>query len=195
METMWMKPFERLRAAATFEAYDRPPLADNEWNETLQLMVPHFESRLSYARDALGDIVIGLPYLSVGLDGLYRLAGWDIMAPASVECPEGIADYLDAVADHTVQCVHLYAEHITAAHCPVALAYSDIAYNNGLLLSPAFLRRTLWPALRKMVAAYHEHGIKVIYHSEGNLHQFLDDLIGAGSTASTRFHRRSTWMP
>ena len=35
-----MKPIERLRAAVNFEDYDRPPFADNEWNEVLGDMVP-----------------------------------------------------------------------------------------------------------------------------------------------------------
>jgi hypothetical protein len=140
-----------------------------------------FLPRLQHARTLLGETAIALPYLGAGLDALYQLAGWDIFAPASVEQPEAIAAYLDARARHMARLVHLYAEYITARDCPVALgAYADIACNSGLLLSPQFLRRVLKPAVRQFVAAYHEHGIKVIYHSEGNIRQFLDDLIDAG---------------
>jgi hypothetical protein len=275
---------ERLTAAVNFEEYDRPPFADNEWNETLAEMVPRlagcrpcpdrryteaeratavrasmdmvpwshvydhprypvlgdipasregerivdedgfvwviygftewiehrpfsdlsgflsyldrkaeqacrdapalpsdFLERLRHAREMLEGTAIAMPYLGAGLDGLYRLAGWDIFAQAVTEQPAAIAEYLDAAADRTVRLVHLYAEHLTARDCPVALgAYSDIAYNNGLLLSPRFLRFALEPAVRKIVAAYHEHGIKVVYHSEGDMREFLDDLIDAG---------------
>lgn len=140
-----------------------------------------FTARLEYARRMLGGAVIAIPYMGAELDGLYKLAGWDILAQAVTEQTSVIAEYLDVLADRTVRRIHLYAEHLTAKVCPVAIgAYSDIAHNGGLLLSPAFLRQVLKPVVRKIVAAYHEHGIKVVYHSEGNMRKFLDDLIDAG---------------
>jgi hypothetical protein len=140
-----------------------------------------FSERLAYARQALGDTCIAIPYLGAGLDSLYPLAGWEIFAQAVTEAAEPIAQYLDILADNTISLVHRYAEHITARDCPLALgAYSDIAHNLGLLVSPRFLRMALIPAVRKIVSAYHEHGIKVVYHSEGDLRRFLDDLVAAG---------------
>jgi hypothetical protein len=140
-----------------------------------------FPARLAAARRMLGDTCIALPYLGAGLDGLYPAAGWEIFAQVVAEAPESIMNYLDALAGFTVKLVHLYAAHITARDCPVALgAYSDIAYNTGLLVSPRFLRLALIPAVRKITTAYHEHGIKVVYHSEGDLRKILPDLIAAG---------------
>ena len=142
---------------------------------------PDFQERLAYARKMLGHTPIAMPYLGAELDWLYQLAGWELLGPTVIEQPEAIVAYLDAQADRTVTLVHLYAEHLTADDCPVALgAYSDIACNRGLLLSPAFLRLALKPALTKIVSAYHEHGIKVVYHSEGDLRAFLDDLVEVG---------------
>jgi len=278
-----MKPIERLRAAVNFEDYDRPPFADNEWNEVLGDMVPllsgcapradgrysdaeraravqasmdmapwshifdhprypvlgsippsregvrysdddgfgwvihgfsewverrpfgdlpgllaflarkaagwrsetpalpaDFVARLAYARRMLGDVAIALPYMGLGLDDLYRLAGWDLLAQAVTEEPGAVADYLDALAQRSAGLVHLYAEHLPASACPVALIYSDIAGNTGLLLSPRFLRQALKPAIRRLTTAYHQHGIKVVYHSEGDLRRFVDDLVEAG---------------
>jgi hypothetical protein len=140
-----------------------------------------FGDKLRYARRMLPGVRIGLPYLGAGLDSLYPLAGWEIMAQAVSEAPQAIADYLAITAERTARWVHLYAEQLPASECPVALgAYSDIACNHGLLLSPAFLRRALAPAVRILAAAYHEHGIQVVYHSEGNIRQFLAGLIEAG---------------
>lgn len=278
-----MDAIDRMRAAVNFQAYDRPPFVDNEWNETLAEMVPaltgcppradhryaeseraaairasmdmipwchvydhprypvlgripdpprgqrvtdkdgfvwivsgytewvlhrpfsdvngflayldrkgeshrerqelpaDFPLHLAQARRMLGDATaIGLPYLSVGLDNLYRLAGWDIFAEAVIDHPKVIARYLGACADRAAQLIALYAEHVTARHCPVALLASDIACNTGLLLSPRFLRLALKPALAKIVNAYYAQGIKVVYHSEGDLREILDDLIDAG---------------
>ncbi len=278
-----MTPFERVYAAANFEAYDRPPFSDNEWNEILSEVVPYYsgcslkedrrysasdricavtkvmdmvpwghthgtrypvlgeipdirdgesivssdgftrvfhgnthwiekrpfsdiggfvaymEKRIERARRAsprlskgfveaftyvkkmMGDTVIAHPYTGVSLDALYPLAGWEIFGRAVMETPELLAAYLDAAADATVRSIHIYCEYFTSEQCPVVLVYSDIAYKNGLLLSPKFLRMSLKPAFSKIAAAFHEHGIKVVYHSEGDIRAFIDDLIDAGA--------------
>ncbi len=139
-----------------------------------------FARRYEYAYQTLYPVAIALPYMTVGLDDLYRLAGWNLLADAVVSESQKIADYLAATAGRNAKLVHLYADFITADRCPVALVYSDIACNTGLLLSPAFLRQTLIPALARLTEAYHAHGIKVVYHSEGDLRKILDDLIAAG---------------
>jgi uroporphyrinogen decarboxylase len=43
------------------------------------------------------------------------------------------------------------------------------------------LRREFFPRLRKLVDAWHGHGIKVIYHSDGNLWDVLEDFKAAGT--------------
>jgi hypothetical protein len=139
-----------------------------------------FSHRYAYAVERLAPVAIAIPYMTVGLDDLYRLAGWELLADAVLSEPQIIADYLDAISNRNAGLVHLYARHITAERCPVALVYSDIAGNSGLLLSPTFLRQALIPALAQLTAAYHAHGIKVVYHSEGDLRRILDDLIEAG---------------
>jgi hypothetical protein len=141
-----------------------------------------FVARLAHAREMLGDTCIAIPFLGAGLDALYRLGSWEIFGPAIVEYPEVIADYLDALSERTVRLLHLFAEHITARHCPVGLgAYSDIAWNGGLLLAPRLLRRVLLPAVSKIASAYHAHGIAMVYHSEGDIREFVADLSAAGA--------------
>lgn len=53
----------------------------------------------------------------------------------------------------------------------------DIAYATGLLVSPDVLRRYAFPWFKKLVKMAHDRGIPVIYHSDGNLWEVMDDLI------------------
>lgn len=140
-----------------------------------------FLEMLGYAKKMMGDTVIAHPYTSASLDGLYPLAGWEIFGQIAIENPFLIAEYLDVVSDATVRMVHIYSEHFTAEQCPVVLVAADFAYKNGLLVSPKILRITLKPAFAKIAKAFHEHGIKVVYHSEGDIREFIDDLIEAGA--------------
>lgn len=137
-----------------------------------------FKEKLKYAKKMSGDTVIGHRYVSLGLCNLYRLAGWNLLAPLTMDKPELIAEYLSAEADLAVKKIHMDAEYFREH--PFVLVASDIAYNNGLLLSPSFLRMALKPTIKKVVTAFHEHDIKVIYHSEGDLTKIIDDLIEAG---------------
>lgn len=63
---------------------------------------------------------------------------------------------------------------------PVVLVYSDIAFKTSTLFSPAFLRKEFFPRMKRVVDAWHEHGVKCIFHSDGNLMGVLDDLVATG---------------
>jgi uroporphyrinogen decarboxylase len=56
----------------------------------------------------------------------------------------------------------------------------DIAFKTGLLFPPSFLQRSLIPGLARMCDAVHRKGRKVLFHSDGNLWDILDDLVSAG---------------
>lgn len=137
-----------------------------------------FEEKFKYAKKMMRDTIIGYPFVPLHLDDLYPKAGWNIFGPMVMDKPELIAEYLSVEADFSVKKIHMEMEYFKK--CPFALVYSDIAHNSGLLVSPNFLRMALKPALKKVVTALHEHNIKAIYHSEGDLTEIIDDLIEAG---------------
>jgi hypothetical protein len=58
--------------------------------------------------------------------------------------------------------------------------FEDIAYKNGLLFPPQFLREHFFPYLRRIVEAYHTIGAKVLFHSDGNLWEVMDELVDIG---------------
>jgi len=150
----------------------------DEVRNTSPQLLPDFEEKIKYAKKIMGDTIIGYDFVPLYLDHLYPIAGWDILGPTIIEKPKLIAEYLSVEADLSVKKIHIKARYFK--ECPFVLVYSDIAYNSGLLLSPGFLRMALKPALKKVVIALHEHDMKVIYHSEGDLTKFIDDLIEAG---------------
>jgi uroporphyrinogen decarboxylase len=63
---------------------------------------------------------------------------------------------------------------------PAVLTYGDIAYKLRLLHSPRFLRAEFFPRLKRLNDAWHEHGFKCLFHSDGYLMDVIDDLIAAG---------------
>lgn len=128
-------------------------------------------------QDKLGDVVLWPTESPVGIDTAYNRAGWELFSYAYADDPELISGWLDALCSFEVQRIHDVAD---SSLSPLALVYGDLASNHGLLFSPNFLRREFFPRLRRVVEAWHAHGVKVIYHSEGNLMSVMDDFVAAG---------------
>jgi uroporphyrinogen decarboxylase len=53
----------------------------------------------------------------------------------------------------------------------------DMGYNMGPMLSPAIMRKYVFPWQQKLVARVHDYGVPFILHSCGNLDVIMDDLI------------------
>jgi hypothetical protein len=71
--------------------------------------------------------------------------------------------------------------HAHNAICPFGLIWSDIAYNSGLMMSRQMLADFgLFDEIAELCEIYHHRGMKVIWHSDGNIAEVIDDLVAAG---------------
>lgn len=62
-----------------------------------------------------------------------------------------------------------------------AMWYSDdIAYATGLMVTPDFYRRYLFPWMKKIGDLCHDRGLPYIYHTDGVLWEVMDDLLACG---------------
>ncbi|MFA5865826.1 MAG: uroporphyrinogen decarboxylase family protein [Phycisphaerae bacterium] len=66
---------------------------------------------------------------------------------------------------------------------PAVFIGDDIAFNNGPMVSPVWLREHYFPRLGRVIDALHRRGKKVMFHSDGNLNLILDDLVNIGIDA------------
>lgn len=112
-----------------------------------------------------------------GFHAAYGLMGQQRFAYAIYDAPKEVEALLELEGETAYRFAKVVAEEQL---CPLYFIGDDIAYKNGLLFSPAFLRRTFIPMLRRCIEPLHEVGIKVIFHSDGNLWQIMDDLLDVG---------------
>jgi uroporphyrinogen decarboxylase len=54
----------------------------------------------------------------------------------------------------------------------------DIAYSTQLMVNPKLLRQHLFPWYKEMNRIAHEKGRLVVYHSDGNIQDVIEDIIG-----------------
>ena len=118
--------------------------------------------------------------LSGVYDPVWWLMGGESFYLASVDNPELISKMFEKVGE-----LHFkWAEKaLSFDHVGALRIDDDIAYNNGTLVSPKFLRQYFIPWFEKVGKLVKSHGLPFLYHSDGNLYEILDDLIAAGLNA------------
>ncbi len=58
--------------------------------------------------------------------------------------------------------------------------FSDLAYKSGMLFSPDFFKKRVAPYQKRIFGFAKEEGMKVIYHSDGNVAELIPLLIDVG---------------
>ena len=73
--------------------------------------------------------------------------------------------------------VGIATNSVTARHrlAPVVQCCEDVAHKTGLMVSPRTLRAHFFPRFRQVIAPLVQAGIKVIWHSDGDIPSVLAD--------------------
>jgi uroporphyrinogen decarboxylase len=59
----------------------------------------------------------------------------------------------------------------------------DMAYRTGLMVSPAILRRYIFPTYARMNEMCRQQGVLTVFHSDGKMDDLMEDIIAAGFDA------------
>ena len=157
---------------AELEACD-PAAWGGAQQEQLEASLRGIESQKS----RLGDLFFVPSIQGPGLMGIYSEVGLESFSYYLADCPDTITELLER---NTVGAVTRAAHHPDDNGLMVGFLGDDIAFNSGPLLSPVWLREHYFPRLARAIEAWHKKGIKVLFHSDGNLNPILDDLVEAG---------------
>lgn len=128
-------------------------------------------------QDLIGDTVNLLAQHGSGLDNVRHHLGMELYSYLEADDPGLISEALEAATVRNIAVTHAVADRELS---PCVLTYTDIAYKGRLIHSPEFLRREVIPRIGRMNDAWHEHGIKCLFHSDGYLMDVMDDLVEAG---------------
>lgn len=177
--TTWTSHWE-FADAEDYERHKRNELAKRDPSHWSDEMQQHLNDDLERSREeavALGDFVFFRGVGSPGLTSLYEEIGLESFSYFLADCPDVIAEQMEHTTVRTVTRIEHYpADHGQAA-CFMA---DDIAFKSGPLLNPVWMREHYFPRLARIADAIHKKGIKLLFHSDGNLNPILDDLVEAG---------------
>ncbi|MBI5092027.1 MAG: hypothetical protein HZB26_06230 [Candidatus Hydrogenedentes bacterium] len=150
---------------------------DPSWTPAKQEQMDAYMASIDDHRRRLGELFFfpGGPLLGlmgicgeIGLEHFsYYLADYPELTPALLEC-------------HAVSSC-AWIERLPRNHgIEAVFSGDDIAFKGGPFLAPAWYHEHYFPRLTRVLDAYHAQGIKVMFHSDGNLNPLLDGLVAAG---------------
>ncbi len=106
------------------------------------------------------------------------LIGDEIALMAMVEDPEWLVDVAETFTDATLQ---NFDAALAAGIRPDGLwIYGDMAFKTSTMCSPAMYRELFWPQHKRLADWAHSNGMKLIYHTDGNVNGVIDLYIEAG---------------
>jgi len=180
-KTTWIvrRPFGDVAGAAEFLGRYR-----EWWRERLRQVESNpaqvrerYHANFLSVQSTIGDTVNLLAVQGTGLDDVRGRLGLELFSYVEADQPGCIGEVLEAITRHNIAVCHAVADRSLS---PVVLTYGDIACKDRLLHSPAYLRREFLPRLKRLNDAWHEHGLKCLFHSDGQLMPIMDDLVDAG---------------
>ncbi len=127
-------------------------------------------------QDLIGETVL-MGFSSTGMESIWTSMGLQIFSFFYHDYPELLSDWLELTCDNEVKRVHAVASRELS---PVVLVPEDCSSKTGPIFPPSFMERYHYPNLTRLVEAWHDHDIKVLYHTDGNYNALLPDLIDCG---------------
>ena len=112
------------------------------------------------------------------LDDCYMMLGMEIFSYLTVDDPGILYEWFEELSKHEINRVKRNADYDLS---PLACVYCDIASTTGLMFSKKFLKDFYFPRLKLLIDEWHNHNIKVIYHSEGDITSVIPDIIKTGA--------------
>jgi len=125
-------------------------------------------------RDAFAPDVMYIGAVEGCLTNSFMYTDLQLFCEAIYDAHDVVSYLLDIFADWAYTVAKAYAENELG---PVFFIGADIAYKTSLIFSLDFLRKEFLPRTKYIIEPLKKYGVKVMYHSDGNLDLILDDLV------------------
>ncbi len=110
------------------------------------------------------------------MSGLIELLGWDTLLMAAGIDAKAFGDFTNRYAAFIAP----YFKALAKSEASVVMIHDDIVWTSGAFLHPDFYRQYIFPNYKKLFAPLHEAGKIILYTSDGDYTQFVDDVANCG---------------
>jgi uroporphyrinogen decarboxylase len=140
------------------------PAADHRFNE-LKEVIKRFKGKIAI-----------ISFLRDGWSEARELLGFEKLLINLIDNPVLIKGIIEKSVDYYTELGKLSA----SLGAEIAFSGDDIAGKNGLFLSPHHFKEIIYPAIKRLYKNWHDSGLYIIKHSDGNLYPIMDLLIETG---------------
>lgn len=165
-------PFRSVEEVLNFDAVREYSSFDSE-ERTL-----YFRKSLENAQKLYPDCLVTAGYYKTLVSGCIESFGWEMFLEAVGTDPERFGDYvLEGFFNLSMANFKAWAK----VKPIVFICHDDMVWSNGAIFNPAWYRRYIFPRYKKLWSVLKENGTKVLFCSDGNFTEFIDDIAQAGA--------------
>lgn len=143
-----------------------------DYNKVVKDYNDHYRDQCRKYPDAVNCTGIYVTCIS----GLIEILGWDMLLLAAGTDMGAFG----AMTNRYAAWIQQYFDALADCESPVVMIHDDIVWTSGAFLSPAWYREYVFPNFKKYFAPLHAAGKKVLFTSDGNYTEFIDDIAGCG---------------
>ena len=110
------------------------------------------------------------------ITGLTFVFGWEMMLLACGMDPMGFGEVTNRYTSWMLQ----YYEALADSNVPYIYSHDDIVWTRGAVFRPEWYRKYVFPNLKKLYDPLIEADKKIIFISDGNYNEFVEDVIDLG---------------
>ena len=139
-------------------------------------LIKDFNSNYQYVCEQTPEAVNTTGIYVTCMSGLIEVFGWDTLL-----CATGIdSDKFGEVTNRYTSWIKQYFEALAECDAPIVKVHDDIVWTDGAFLHPDWYRKYIFPNYKKLFEPLLDCGKKIIYTSDGNYTEFIDDIAGCG---------------
>jgi hypothetical protein len=163
-------PFDSVEEVYEFDAVEEYGMPD------FDDLVDYYENWYQEAQSANPDRVVPGGYYKTVVSGAIQAFGWDMLLQAAAD-----RDRFDRVLETIFQRSLFHYRAWAETSIEAFICHDDMVWSAGAFMHPDFYRESIVPRYRQLWAPLREAGKRVLYCSDGDFTEFLDDVAEAGA--------------
>jgi len=164
-------PFRTVEDVLAFDAAEEYGLPDSA------SLVEHFRTAHATAQADNPSMLVPGGYYKTIVSGCIQAFGWEMFLSAVGADPQGFDRVLEGIFRLTEHHLRAWAK----TGIPAFISHDDMVWSQGAIFRPAWYREHIFPRYRRLWSILHDAGIPVLFCSDGDFTEFVDDLADAGA--------------
>ena len=165
-------PFKTVEEALSFDAVAEYGLTD------FRTLVNFYEKSYQDARAYYSDQVFTGGYYRTIVSGAIAIFGWDMLLNAAAYRAR-FAKVLESIYQQSLHHYKAWAE----TSIEVFMCHDDMVWSQGAFMRPDYYRAEIFPRYKALWSVLKKAGKKIVFTSDGDYGEFMDDIVEAGADA------------